>query len=121
MQPSRPRTVEGGAQVTVSIAAPRGYAPLCGRGSTRRRLPEVLVLEGKLMWKVLQHAVRRSGARPSSPAPSAIDAVRHLLVLLLMLACVVGLAGAAAAQDTVRVGAFDVPGNVDMRGVRRPD
>ena len=28
----------------------------------------------------------RSGARPSSPAPSAIDAVRHLLVLLLMLA-----------------------------------
>ena len=119
MQPSRPRTVEAGVQVTVSIAAPRGYAPLCRRRSTRRRLPEVLVLEGKLMWKVLQHAVRRSGARPSSPAPSAIDPVRHLLVLLLMLGCAAGLAGSGAAQDTVRVGPYDVPGNIDV--VAYPD
>ena len=119
MQPSRPRTVEAGAQVTVSIAAPRGYAPLCRRRSTGRRLTEVLVLEGKLMWKVLQHAVRRSGARPSSPAPSAIDAVRHLLVSLLMLGCLAGLAGAGAAQDTVRVGPYDVPGNIDV--VAYPD
>ena len=80
----------------------------------RRRLPEVPVLEGKLMWKVLRHAVRRSGARPSSPAPSAIDAVRHLLVLLLMLGCAAGLAGAGAAQDTVRVGPYSVPGNIDV-------
>ena len=71
------------------------------------------------MWKVLQHAVRRSGARPSSPAPSAIDAVRHLLVLLLMLGCAAGLAGSGAAQDTVRVGPYDVPGNIDV--VAYPD
>ena len=66
------------------------------------------------MYKVLQHAIRRFGAGPSSPAPSAIDVVRHLLVLLLMLGCVVGLAGAGTGQDTVRVGPFDVPGNVDV-------
>ena len=71
------------------------------------------------MCEVLQHAVRRSGAAPFSPAPSAIDAARHLLVSLLMLACVTGLAGAGAAQDTVRVGPYDVPGNIDV--VAYPD
>lgn len=66
------------------------------------------------MCKVLQPAFRRSGVRPSSPGPSAIDAARRLLVLLLMLGCVAGLAGAGAVQDTVRVGPYDLPGNIDV-------
>ena len=71
------------------------------------------------MCKVVQHVVRRFGAGPSSPAPSATDAARRLLVSLLMLGCMAGLSGPGAAQDTVRVGPYDVPGNIDV--VAYPD
>ena len=53
------------------------------------------------MCKVLQHANRRSRAGPSSPAPSAIDVARHLLVLLLTLGCVAGALVPQLASKTV--------------------
>ena len=53
------------------------------------------------MCKVLQHAIRRSRAGPSSPAPSAIDVARRLLVLLLTLGCVAGALVPQLAPKTV--------------------
>ena len=74
------------------------------------------------MCKVLRHAFRRSAAGPSSPAPSPIGVARHLLVLVLMLGCLAGLADSGAAQDTVRVGPYSVPGNIDVvAGAGRTD
>ena len=84
------RTVEAGSASPGLDGGPPPLRSLCRRRSTGRSLPEVLVLEGKPMCKVLQHAIRRSRAGPSSPAPSAIDVARHLLVLLLTLGCVAG-------------------------------
>ena len=66
------------------------------------------------MCNVQQYAVRRSGVGPASPAPSPIDAAPYPLVLVLMLGCLAGLADSGAAQDAVRVGPYDVPGNIDV-------
>ena len=74
------------------------------------------------MYKVLQHAFRRSGAAPSSVAPSPIDVAKRLPVMLLMLGCLAGLADSGTAQGTVRVSPYAVPGNIDVvAGADRTD
>ena len=49
----------------------------------------------------------------------ASHVVQRLAVLLLMLGCVAGVAVDGAQQETVRVGPYDLPGNIDV--VTHPD